>query len=238
MREREWEAAHTVWLWPDRSPSMSFISDLARDTKLERALVITFALAEILVEGGERIGVPGLLRPTASRNVIERIAQAILHDTAGRTSLPPNFALSPLAEIIMLSDFWSPIGEVRATLSQIATGGAHGHMMQVVDPAEETFPYSGRVEFVEPEGAGTITAGRAETWRADYEARIARHRDELRAEADQRGWTFSIHRTDRPVGDVLLRLHARLGAGGDTGDYRNRSVGSRPSHPRGRRDGA
>src|ERR1700749_2562465 len=22
VREQEWEAAHTVWLWPDRSPSM------------------------------------------------------------------------------------------------------------------------------------------------------------------------------------------------------------------------
>ena len=24
VREQEWEAAHTVWLWPDRSPSMVF----------------------------------------------------------------------------------------------------------------------------------------------------------------------------------------------------------------------
>src|SRR5215208_6432261 len=24
VREREWEAAHTVWIWPDRSPSMVF----------------------------------------------------------------------------------------------------------------------------------------------------------------------------------------------------------------------
>ena len=23
VREQEWEAAHTVWIWPDRSPSMS-----------------------------------------------------------------------------------------------------------------------------------------------------------------------------------------------------------------------
>ena len=23
VREREWEAAHTIWLWPDRSPSMA-----------------------------------------------------------------------------------------------------------------------------------------------------------------------------------------------------------------------
>src|SRR5215204_232602 len=49
VREREWEAAHTVWLWPDRSPSMAFSSRLARESKLDRALTIGFALAEILV---------------------------------------------------------------------------------------------------------------------------------------------------------------------------------------------
>src|SRR3989442_7209466 len=44
VREREWEAAHTVWLWPDRSASMSFASALATDTKLGPVLVIAFAL--------------------------------------------------------------------------------------------------------------------------------------------------------------------------------------------------
>src|SRR6266705_5984349 len=52
VREREWEAAHTVWIWPDRSPSMAFASALVRDTKLDRTLVVTFALAHVLVEGG------------------------------------------------------------------------------------------------------------------------------------------------------------------------------------------
>src|SRR5436189_2864702 len=68
VREQEWEAAHTVWLWPDRSASMAFASHLARDSKLERSLIVAFALAEILVEGGERVGIPGLMSPTASRN--------------------------------------------------------------------------------------------------------------------------------------------------------------------------
>src|ERR1700681_3800104 len=72
VREQEWEAAHTVWLWPDRSPSMSFRSPLAQESKLDRALVITFALAEILVHAGERIGVPNLMRPTGSRNVLDK----------------------------------------------------------------------------------------------------------------------------------------------------------------------
>src|ERR1700739_3589607 len=47
FREQEWEAAHTVWIWPDRSPSMAFVSKMAEDTKLERALMIALALAEI-----------------------------------------------------------------------------------------------------------------------------------------------------------------------------------------------
>src|SRR5512145_2957315 len=62
VREQEWEAAHTVWIWPDRSPSMAFASPLAWESKLDRTLVISFALAEVLVEGGERIGIPGIMR--------------------------------------------------------------------------------------------------------------------------------------------------------------------------------
>src|ERR1700722_4107417 len=81
VREQEWEAAHTVWIWPDRSPSMAFSSALAEETKHDRALVMALALAEVLVQGGERVGVPGLTRPTGSRNIIEKIAQAMIHDT-------------------------------------------------------------------------------------------------------------------------------------------------------------
>lgn len=213
VREQEWEAAHTVWIWPDRSASMNFASPLVRDTKLHRTLVITLALAEVLVDGGERVGIPGLLRPTGSRDVVERIAQTILHDRNERPSLPPNFVPSPLAEVLLLSDLWSDIAEIRRTLTQLSGSGAHGHVVQVADPAEETFPYWGRVEFVEPEGGGKITAGRAETWRADYTARVARHRDEIRNETDRLRFSFTIHRTDRPASELLLALHARIGAG-------------------------
>jgi len=211
VREREWEASHTVWIWPDRSPSMTFVSQLAKDNKLERALVVAFALAEVLVQGGERVGVPGLMRPTASRNVIEKMAEAILHDPTERASLPPSFAPSPLSEVVVLSDLWAPIGEVRNTIAQLSASGAHGHVVQVVDPAEESFPYSGRVEFIEPEGAGSVTAGRAETWRNDYQAIVERHRAAIRAETDLRGWTFAVHRTDRPASELLLVLHSRMG---------------------------
>jgi uncharacterized protein (DUF58 family) len=212
VREQEWEAAHTVWIWADRSPSMVFTSSLAQESKLDRTLVIAFALAEVLVQAGERVGMPGLMRPTGSRNVLDKMGNAIVHDVTARSSLPPSFAPSGLAEIVVVSDFWSPIAELRATFAQLSVTGAHGHTVQVVDPAEETFPYSGRVEFVEPEGGGEITVGRAEAWKSEYEARIARHRAEIRAETDRLGWSFAIHRTDHPATELLLALHARMGA--------------------------
>jgi uncharacterized protein (DUF58 family) len=210
VREQEWEAAHTVWIWPDRSPSMAFASRGARDSKLERTLIVTFALAELLVAGGERVGIPGLMSPTASRSVIDKMAQAMLHDDATRLSLPPSFVPSALAEIVVLSDFWSPITDIRGMLAGLSASGAHGALVQVVDPAEETFPYSGRIEFVEPEGFGVITAGRAERWADDYVARVALHRDQIRDETNKLDWLFSTHTTSRSAAELLLFLHGGM----------------------------
>lgn len=213
VREREWESSHTVWFWIDRSPSMDFNSHLTDWSKLDRSLVIAFALAEVLVQGGERVGIPGLMRPTANRNVIETMAQMIVHDAGERPSLPPNFAPAPFSEVLLLSDLWSPISEFRTAIGQLAANRARGHVVQVVDPAEESFPYKGRVEFVESEGFGTVTAGRAERWQADYQALVANHRAALRTEAEQFGWSFTTHRTDRGPTELLFAIHARMGAG-------------------------
>ena len=227
VREQEWEAAHTIWIWPDRSPSMNFASRLARDSKRDRTLIVAFALAEVLVEAGERVGLPGLMRPTGSRAIIDRMADAMVHDPTERTSLPHGFAPASLSEIVVLSDLWSPIGEIRSTLTQLSTNGSQGHLVQIVDPAEETFPYSGRIEFIEPEGAGEITAGRAENWRKDYEARLQRHRSEIRAEASRLGWSFLVHRTDRAANELLLALHARIGEGNEAVATNRRPRGMR-----------
>ena len=187
--------------------------------------VVAFALAEVLVQGGERVGIPGLMRPTANRNIIETMARVILYDASEQPSLPPNFAPAPFSEVVLLSDLWSPIPEFQGILSQLAANGARGHVVQIVDPAEETFPYSGRVEFVESESRGTITAGRAEKWRADYQTIVANHRAALRAAADKSAWSFTVHRTGRGRTELLFAVHGRMGAGAHT------AFNDRPSAP-------
>jgi uncharacterized protein (DUF58 family) len=211
VREREWEAAHTVWIWPDRSPSMIFASPLVWETKRDRALVLAFALGELLVRGGERVGIPGVMRPTANRAVIERMAEALIHETSLPESLPPSFAAGPRDEVCVLGDLWSPTAQVIAAIANLASNGAGGHVVQIVDPAEETFPYSGRIEFLEPEGGGSITVGRAEAWRRDFADRVALHREMIGNEAGRCGWSFAVHRTDRPASELLLALRTRMG---------------------------
>jgi uncharacterized protein (DUF58 family) len=213
VREREWEAAHTVWLWPDLSPSMTFKSHLSDVTKRDRALVLTLAAAELLVRGGERVGLLGLTLPTSSRRAATRMAEAVAaHPDAPQlvSGRPTAARVSRFSGLILFSDFLDPIDELRESIEILAAGGATGHLVQVLDPAEETLPYEGRTEFVATEGGETWIADRAESLRARYQARLKAHREALQALAVRLGWTFLVHHTDRPPTEPLLTLIMRL----------------------------
>ncbi len=112
-------------------------------------------------------------------------------------------------------------------LAGLSASGAHGTLVQIVDPAEESFPYSGRIEFVEPEGGGVITAGRAERWAGDYVARVALHRDEIRSETNKLDWLFSTHTTSRSAAELLLFLHSRHDGEQGQRAHRDRQSGAK-----------
>ncbi len=78
VREREWESASSYALWFDLSPSMHFVSSLAQKPKRDRAIVLGLALADMLVHAGERVALLGRTNPMASRQIILRMAEAIL----------------------------------------------------------------------------------------------------------------------------------------------------------------
>lgn len=211
IREQEWEAAHTVWLWIDRSRSMAFQSSLSEVSKIERGVVLGLALADLLVRGGERVGLLGVSRPTASRLAIEKLAQSLAFAPGDQAHLPHEAApIARLAEAVLIGDLLAPEEEIDAAVASLAGRGGRGHLVMIVDPAEETFPFSGRTEFRDPDLGQKLVAGRAEDWRQGYVERLARHRAEVAEIARRHGWTFIVHRTDRPATEPLLALHARL----------------------------
>jgi uncharacterized protein (DUF58 family) len=207
IREKEWEAAHLVWLWTDLSASMVFRSRLANASKRDRALVLLLSLAELLGGAGERVGILGESPPILARNAAERLAEDL---ALMKPAEPDTRPLRRFSDVVLIGDFLDPLPDVERVLDAIVRSGSRAHLVQVVDPIEETFPFSGRTEFRDPETGIRHVVGRAEQYREDYQARLAALRAHLSLLCRRLDWTFLIHRTDRPATEPLLALHSRL----------------------------
>ena len=207
IRETEWEAAQTVALWHAAGPGMAWRSTQDLPSKALRAQLLLLALAALLLRGGERVRLFGLPRPFAGRHALPAVADS-LGQMAPR---PEDQRIARHARAVLFGDFWEPLEQTRAAIAALAAQGVRGHLLQVLDPAEETLPYAGRIRF-EGLGAGIAPAlvPRVEAVREVYAERVARHRAALAALAQSAGWSFATHRTDHPPEAALLALHQVL----------------------------
>jgi uncharacterized protein (DUF58 family) len=211
VRETEWEAAQSVWLWRDFSASMDYASSRELPTKRQRAEILLVALVALLVRGGERATLLGSgLPPLSGRVALSRLAALVERPGAAGQSLPPAQSLPRYAQVVLIGDFLSPLPEIQAALAGFAASGARGHILQVLDPAEETLPFDGRVRFEDLEAAGDVLISRVEAVREEYVARVAAHRDGLAQIARGFGWSIATHHTDRSPQSALLALYTAM----------------------------
>ncbi|MCF3630058.1 DUF58 domain-containing protein [Thalassospiraceae bacterium LMO-SO8] len=212
VREMEWEAAQSVWLWADGSPSMDYASDGGPLSKGWRAKVLAVALTSLLVRAGERIALMGTgMIPSTGRNTLLRIATALERAETGATgSLPGPEFVPRHGRVVLFGDFLAPLGETRKAIARLSDHGVEGHLVQILDPAEETLPFDGRVEFEGPEGEGRIMIGRVESVRQAYREELAHHQAGLDAVARSFGWSLTRHMTHRPPETVLMTLYQLL----------------------------
>lgn len=206
VRETESEAAQTVALWCANDAGMGWRGAPSRPSKRERAELLLLALAALLIRGGERVRMLGAGRTLAGRGALERLAQDLDH-VAGP---PEDPALPRHARIVLFADFWAPLEAWQQRLSALSTRGLRGTLVQVLDPAEETLPYAGRVRFEGLAGEAPELMPRVEGVRAAYAGRVAAHRDGLATLARSNGCTLMTHHTDQPPESALLALWLSL----------------------------
>lgn len=206
IRENEWEAANTLWVWASCSPGMEFRSHLARVSKRERAELVAMAMACLAIRAQERVGALGAPHaPDHAPGQLTRIAGWLLRrEGAG---LPSFTRLPRFSSAVLAGDFFEKPEEIARAFTAIAAAGVRGHVVQITDPAEETLPYQGRVEFQEMAGPSRFVAARAEALRSDYGNALAAHRARLRDLCRSIGWSFTVHRTDQAPAALLLGLH-------------------------------
>lgn len=216
IRETEWEAAQSVWLWRDASASMDYssveyVAGATWPRKRDRAELLLVALASLLVRGGERLTLLGSgMAPMSGRIALSRVVETLGRDTPGPTGLPAFEPLPRAGLVVLIGDFLSPLDAVDAACARFAGTGLKGHLLQIVDPAEEELPFDGRVRFSGVEERDEVVISRVESIREDYALRFRDHRAGLAALAGRLGWGFGAHRTDRPPELALLALYAAL----------------------------
>lgn len=210
VREREWEAAHSIFLFIDRSASMQFGSDLAISSKEDSAITLGLALADCLVKSGERVALLGLTRPMAQTNIIDRFAEILLRAGDDTRDVPPMVALPPRAETVLITDTLAPLDEIEKSLSSIQKFGASCHLLRIIDPAEESFPFEGETELFGVESDDRLSIGDASLFGIRYRAAFAAHGEALAELCVKKGTSLITHRTDRPASGTLQALVSRI----------------------------
>ncbi|MCE7999551.1 MAG: DUF58 domain-containing protein [Rhodobiaceae bacterium] len=211
VRENEWDASQSVWLWCDQSASMVFRSDFAPCLKRDRALVLGLALANLLTRAGERVaalGQDGM--PSSGRTGLNRLSNHWLQsgaETEEKSGLPPLQELPRYATMVLIGDFLDPTEALSQRVRQLAASGVTGHLVQVLDPAETNLPFDGRTEFEGVEEDLKLLVSRAESIRSAYQDRLASHQAALLDMARSIHWSFATHRTDHSATSALLSLY-------------------------------
>lgn len=197
VREREWQAAQSVSLWVDPSKSMQFSGDKARVPKADRARLLALALAVLLLRGGERVGLAGdTALPKAGRAQLLRLAD-VLESTEASTDYgrPDANGLVAHGRAVFLSDFLGDLAGVENALARAGDRGVRGALIQILDPAEEDFPFDGRTIFQSMGGSLRHETLRAGDLRSRYLARLAERKDRLQGLARATGWQYQCHHT-------------------------------------------
>ncbi|MGE3867080.1 MAG: DUF58 domain-containing protein, partial [Hyphomonadaceae bacterium] len=125
-----------------------------------------------------------------------------------RAAEPPTPAGRSIA--VYASDFYAPIAVWADRLKAASAAGASGALLMLADPAEEDFPFRGRVRFEDGGLAPPVLFGRAEEAREAYAERLAAHRAALRETARRYGFMAVLHRTDRSAAPAFSLLTSSL----------------------------
>lgn len=207
VRDTEWEAANSIYLWRDGSAGMEWRSAKSLPTKQDRATVLSLALASLLMRGGERCAVLGESdRPRAGRAGYEQLALRLAQSQGSTDTLAGKLPAD--AKLLIASDFLTEPESWADKLAALASRPASGVLLHIIDPAEESFPFKGRVEFKTPGGwLAPYLLGRAEKAKDDYQTRFAAHCARLDDTARQLGFTLIRHHTDQPPGPALTALY-------------------------------
>ncbi len=221
VRDKERQMPRSFTFWCDNNPGMAFSSSRARETKARAAQIICLATGILATHAHENIWMAGGdFRPGRTDSTIQSLARGLMARNTLNFARLPETRLPSGGMMIVAGDFLAPVEEIEQTLSTLTRPSPHGMFIQVLDPAELTLPYAGRVKFEDMGETHHEIIDHVETVRAEYKERINAHIAALRDICHRRGWHYILHDTSQPPARAVQDIWTFLqheGAGGRLG---------------------
>ncbi len=214
VRQKEWQIAQTVAIWVDNAASMRFASRDDLPEKSDRARLLALAMAILLNRAGERVGLAGrTLPPKRGEGQLARLSEAFSQDNEDDYGRPETGGMLAHSRALFVSDFMADVDAAKSALTKAADRGVKGVLLQVLDPAEEAFPYRGRTIFESVGGTLAHETLKASDLRDAYLERLNTRKAELRALCAATGWQYGLHHTSDSAQAILLWLYRAFDGG-------------------------
>lgn len=211
IQDKEWQIAQSILMWVDQSASMSFTSLKDGTTKAARARTLTLATAILLLRGGERVGLTGnVLPPRRGAAQVAQMADLLSRDLEDDFGTPDASGMPSHSRALFVSDFMGDLAATEDAMARAADRDVRGALVQILDPAEEAFPFDGRTIFESMSGTLRHETLKARDLRARYLDRLAERKDRLTTLSRRTGWQFHTHHTDQPATAALLWTYTAL----------------------------
>lgn len=211
VREKEWQAAQSVMIWVDPARSMGFTSG-KQPEKGHVARVLALAASVLLIRAGERVGLTSMVAPPRSGQLqLLRLAAALSEDSDEEYGAPELRGILHHSRAVFVSDFLGDLAPIETALTKAADRDVKGAILQVLDPAEEAFPFDGRTIFESMGGTISHETLKAGDLRGRYLDRLAERKARLSDLARRTGWQYHLHHSDHASSSALLWLHGALG---------------------------
>ena len=215
LKQYEEETNFNCHLLLDTSESMQYRSEHAAVSKLEYARLVAAALAYLVIQQQDAAGlatfdraISNFIRPSSTASHLKQLFHVMEQTPArGETALGPIF--HDLAErikkrglVIVLSDLFDDAESILMGLKHFRHRRHDVSVLQIIDPAEQDFPFEDPTLFKGLEGLpDQMTEPRS--LRRAYQREFERFTNELRRGCRDLRMDYQIIRTDRPL-DVAL----------------------------------
>jgi len=212
IQEKELQTLQNFFIWRDTSESMNYSSLDKINTKLYRANLLTLALTIILSKSGENIALNGInSKLFKGKEAISFVSNQITEKVKGNYKSIPNLNdIKNNSYVILIGDFLNSIKDTEKTIKELSNRGINGIIIHILDPAEITFPFKGRINFNGLEDEKGILIGKAESVRSDYKKTIKRHIEKLTKLTNSYSWKYFLDISDLEPTVTLNKIYNLL----------------------------